>query len=106
MRKGFFLLFEFLLALLLFSSVYAATLLSSPTDDSTYRLSEIICHDLLSVWLLGEDDLSSAAAELLPPFSFTLSTGPLSSQKSHSVSCVAYRTRHSSVETQYILIEW
>jgi hypothetical protein len=86
--------------------VFIAIHASPAPDDSAYRLSEIACHDLLSMWLLGEDDISSLAAELLPPSSFSRSTGSIFPQKSHSVACFAHRFRHSVFETNYFLIEW
>lgn len=106
MRKGFFLLFEFLIALLLFSSVFFSASIHSSENSSNYRLSEVVCTDLLSIWLLGEDDLQSIASEMLPQGSFSFSSIPLYSKKSHSFSCFAQRMRNGALENQYIIIEW
>jgi hypothetical protein len=105
-RKGFFLVFEFLLAWLLFFSVYAASSFTPHSSLSDYPLPELVCFDLLSVWLLDEDDLPSVARELLPLSTFSFSRQPIFSQKSHSYSCFAQRLRNNVRETQYILIEW
>ena len=105
-RKGFFLLFEFLLALLIFSSVYLASHTQKIENNSAYRLSEVVCTDLLSIWLLGEDDISLVARQMLPHSSISLSTSPIFPQKPHSFVCFAQRLHNGVFDTQYILIEW
>lgn len=106
MRKGFFLLLELIIALLIFSSVYVTTHSFITNDNSSFILPEITCTDLLSLWLLGENDLSSIASEILPISSVSFSSAPIFSVKVHSTACFAQRMHNGVVESLYILIEW
>lgn len=106
MRKGFFLAFELVIAFLLFLSVYAAFTTHHSFDNDSKTIPEVACLDLLSIWLLGEEDISLVAREILSDSSVSFSTEPLFSQKPHSVACFASRFREGVVENLYILIEW
>lgn len=107
-EKGFFLLLELVIALLLFLSFYAAAQSYSPFPAFYLpsRAAEVVCYDLLSIWVAGESDVSSLAQDLLPASSIAFSPTPIFASRSNSFSCHAFRFARGIEESLYILIEW
>lgn len=107
-KKGFFLLFELVIALLLFLSFYAAAQshFSASSFSLPSRVAEVGCYDLLSLWVSGEEDVSSLARAWLPDASFSLSSTPIYSSREQSFACHALRFQRGVEESLYILIEW
>ncbi|MBM3282303.1 MAG: hypothetical protein FJY86_03110 [Candidatus Diapherotrites archaeon] len=112
MSKGFFLVFEFLVALLLFSAVYVSVLSTSSSDhfsNNSRELAILTCVDFLHLWLLGEEDISSLASEL-DYFSFiSFSSTPFTASTTNDSSsyvCSASRWHRGVNETLFIRLEW
>lgn len=110
MSKGFFLVFEFLIALLLFSGVYVSVLsLADDYPSNTSReLAILTCVDLLHVWLLGEEDISSLASEwdYFSSMAFSSTPFPASPTNSSSYVCSASRWHRGVREALFIRLEW
>ena len=107
-EKGFFLLLELVIALLLFLSFYAAVQSYSSENPFSLpaRAAEIACYDLLSLWVSGEENISFFAGEIIPSAHISFSPAPIFASHTRAFACHAFRFKNGAEESLYILIEW
>ncbi len=102
--KGFFLIFELVLALLLFFSV--GNSISSPQRTNSFSVLERVCWDTVNLWVLGENDLSSLSLYLAAPGKIQFSSVSFSSvSASNAFICSGERFRAGKWESLFVRVE-